>query len=449
MKDIKYNSKIISFFKKQNIQVVLLTIVGLLGLLSWVIPISELFAEKILNNNLLSGLICLCGVVLTLILIISIFKNGKKNKKYYIDLLYVSPLVFIEIISVLILFQNALWGYKAIVLLAALSWLLIVGIIIGIATLFNKVFNKEIIPVILIALSVVILVFSIACAKIGERECSEFFYKVSGAIIYLIAIAIYANKYIYSQKCENKLITNIIGIVFWGAIIIISFPYYVQWCGLNGNNLATFVSIYAAVISGGITLAGVAWTIKDTHDKSKEDIKRIENEQKEEERKRSIPYIKSVLNVIYDENENVTIKNKYDYSKPEHRAAFTDNNVYSIQIGEFGVKNISDTNIIFYEICINDEYYRFEEFILEKNKSCKITINNNNWITSPKQLSSIKLIVRDMIGNNYSILCKFSLNRNVPPESGDEITDDGISYKIHARSYVVSKVSLPEYFEEE
>ena len=422
---------------------------ALFSIYSWTLPISSEFFKMSWFMKALTGGSILCGLAFYIIVVVLSVKSGKENKKYYYDILYAFPLLVLETLNVLAIFDYKIWGHKS--MLAGLSLVIImfVELFASIRTIFKKSFGQENTPVTLLALTIISFVLAAVNESAGNMAPANLCYKVCFGLAFLVAIALYTHQFIYKTKNSESIVSTIIGIIFWGATITMTFPYYVKWCGLSETAFETFVSVYAAVLGGGITLAGVAWTIKDTHDKSKEDIKRIENEQKEEERKRNIPYIKSVLNVLCDENEIVTIKNKYDYNNPEHRTAFTDNNVYSIQIGEFGVKNISDTNIIFYGICINDEYYRFEGFVLEKNKNCKITINNSNWITSPKQLSSIKLIVRDMIGNNYSILCKFSLNRNVSPESGDEITDDGINYKIHTRSYVVSKVSLPEYFEKE
>ncbi|MBR2870548.1 MAG: hypothetical protein IKB98_04150 [Clostridia bacterium] len=50
------------------------------------------------------------------------------------------------------------------------------------------------------------------------------------------------------------------------------------------------ITIIASILGGLLTLSGVAWTIKSNNKDRKADLERIENERKEEERKRAKPY---------------------------------------------------------------------------------------------------------------------------------------------------------------
>lgn len=255
----------------------------------------------------------------------------------------------------------------------------------------------------------------------------------------------YTHQFIYKPKKPEKIVSVIIGIIFWGAAITITFPYYVQWCGLTGANFEVFVSVYAAVLGGGITLAGVAWTIKDANDKRQEDLKRIETEHKEEERAKNIPYIKLVSEIIYDDHIKIPVKSYHDFNKATDRHYFNENQSFSVQISSFGIKNISNTHILFDSVHVNDNCYPFSGIIIEKDKTCQINICDNSWLTLTEPLNSIKLILHDMIGNNYCVECNFSNNPNFKPETGEEITDDGEKYSIVARSFVIQKVYFPKH----
>lgn len=193
-------------------------------------------------------------------------------------------------------------------------------------------------------------------------------------------------------------------------------------------------TIIAAVYGGLLTLVGVAWTIKDS-----------ENKRKEEERAKNIPYIKLVSEIIYDDHIKIPVKSYYDFNKPSDRKYFNQKQSYSIQISSFGIKNISNTHILFDSVHVNDNCYPFSGIIIEKDKTCQINICDNSWITLTEPLNSIKLILHDMVGNNYSVEFNFSINPNSKPETGEEIADDGEKYSIIARSYVVKRAYFPKH----
>ena len=409
MKIVKWFSKLFSFFKNQNIQVILLTIISIFGILSWTVPMSELFGKMLSNYKLANGLICLCGVVLTSMLIFSVFRNVKKDKKYCFDFLYVSPLIFLEVTSLLIFFENTLWGYKTVFLFVVFSWLLMVVIIMAIATSFNKVFNREFMPIILSSLSVIMFVFSFTCASIGAKFFSEIFRKASVGIIYVVAAALYVNKHIYCPKKENKMISNIIRIILLGSIITITFPFYVQWCGLTGKNLELFASVYAAVLGGGITLAGVAWTIKDNNAIRQEDLKRIEEEHKEDERRQYRPIV-NVFDGPYsglktDIHTFPWLQDTENLSKTPTSKLTVANKIRSCYFG-----NTDFANVYVWGIKINGHTTNFDSIRYIKKESYFFLDFSNNPIYTEKPIETMSLILEDMLGNLYELPLDISYN---------------------------------------
>lgn len=416
---------------------------------SLTLPITNTFYKM---SWIMKVIICgsiLCGVALYVLVIVNAIKKGKNDKKYYYDILYIFPLIVIETINVLSIFDYKLWGFKAFFIGLALFITIFVELFASIRVILKKFFGQENIPVVLTSLAVLSFILAALNEHIGNIKPASLCYAFCFGLAYLVAIALYIYQFIYKPKKSEKIVSNIIGIIFWGAVIIITFPYYINWCGLTGKTFETFVSVYSAVIGGGITLAGVAWTIKDSNDKRQEDLKRIKAERKEEERIKNIPYIRLVSEVLYDEYVEIPFKEYYNFNKLSDRQHFKNKQSYSVQICSFGIKNISETHMIFRSVHLNNNVYLFPGTLIEKGKTCQVEICNNSWITMIEPLNSIQLILQDMIGNSYSVQCKFAINPNYKPETGEDITNDGEKYCIAARSYVIQKVFLPIYLEGE
>ena len=321
-------------------------------------------------------------------------------------------------------------------------WIIFVGLYVSIKALFNKALGKENAPIILIAISILTLLVAMVNEKANNDAPANLYYKITFGIIYLILTALYVNKYIYKLKNQQQIISNIIGIIFLGALITISFPFYIQWCGLKGDNFQTFVSVYSAVLGGGITLAGVAWTIKDSNIKRAEDLQRIETERKEEERKKYTPYIGIAIDTAVSNYICVTKVKWLNINKPEDIAKIKDNSFCAIKINNFLVKNISNSNIIFEGIYIDDDYYKFNyEMLLEENGVICIKFSTDMWYEFPEKISYIGLRIADILGNHYKTICKHSYKLCGRPEK--EVSNDGIVYKKHAYEYSIESVLLP------
>lgn len=111
-----------------------------------------------------------------------------------------------------------------------------------------------------------------------HEEAASILIKIAVGILYLFFISILLNILVFN-KSKKEIKNRIIIIAFLvavGVALLILFPFYVQWCGLSGNNFSVFVTTYSAVVGGALTLLGVAWTIR--HDRiisKEEDIEKI------------------------------------------------------------------------------------------------------------------------------------------------------------------------------
>lgn len=261
-----------SLKNKRIFKGILAGIIALCSIYSWTLPISSEFCKMSWIMKALTGGSILCGLAFYVIVITLSVKNGKKNKKYYYDILYASPLLVLETLNVLAIFDYEIWGHKSTLAGLSLVIIMFVELFASIRTIFKKSFGQENTPVTLLALTVISFVLAAVNEGAGNIEPANLCYKVCFGLAYLVAIALYTHQFIYKTKKSEKIISTIIGIIFWGAAITITFPYYVKWCGLSETAFETFVSVYAAVLGGGITLAGVAWTIKDANDDKKKDL---------------------------------------------------------------------------------------------------------------------------------------------------------------------------------
>lgn len=374
--------------------------IGFLALVtyySFTLPFSNGFSEISLFKKLYLVGSIICGIAfLTFVIIISI-KNGKKYKIFYYNIFYASPIAILEMINILMICDNNLWGYQSSALGLFFIYVLFIGFFASIRTLFKKSFGYENIPVVLISLVFISFILATVNEGVGNIEPANLCYKFCVGLAYLVAISLYVNKYIYKAKDSTKPVSNIIGIIFWGAIITITFPYYIQWCGLTGTSFETFVSVYAAVLGGGITLAGVAWTIKDA-----------ENKRKEEERKKHIPYVQIAHNDQALISATIQKIHTIDILNSEDRKKITGREFCSLCKLHFLIKNISSNNIVLHGAFIDEFYYEFETgALVEKDSVCEINIGDEKGLSLVEEIKTIQLKISDVIENYYIVDCIF------------------------------------------
>lgn len=211
----------------------------------------------------------------------------------------------------------------------------------------------------------------------------------------------------------------------------------------NDSFREIILTICAAVYGGIFTLVGVAWTIKKENAVRIDDMQRIENNRKEEERKKSIPYMKLVHGADKYCEVSAGIHRGLNFSKSEDREQLNENIFYLVRIQEFFVKNISGVNIILKGVFFANKYYEFlDSVILEKDEVCKIGTTDNWSINLSKSETFLNLIASDILGNNYNIRCKI-----------DYLPKDGfIKAEIEGKEYIgfeyvgiVNAIRLPEY----
>lgn len=154
------------------------------------------------------------------------------------------------------------------------------------------------------------------------------------------------------------------------------------------NSLREIIMMIVAAIYGGLfTLVGVAWTIK-----------KGDNDRKEEERKKYIPYVSFQSNSLPLDRRLDAFCVKIPRSKQDKKLYY--------HFDPFEIKNISSSNIIFKGIRFNNDIDIFcKKFILEKEKSLDVRIEGE--LNIGIDLSAIGLLAEDMLCNTYYLKCDF------------------------------------------
>lgn len=400
-----------SFCKhKKTIKGIVIAVIALLSVYSFMLPFSDGFYTAPLLMKILGIGSTICGIVFFIIVIITTLKNAKKDKKYYYDILCASPLMLLEIVNILMIFNCRFFVFKTIIVGVSLISVLLIEFFISIRALFHNSFGKEFSPVLLLTLAVTSCFFSLANISSGNLGYAKIFAEICFGCAYLVAIALYTNKLIYTPKNPEKTVNTIICFIFWGAFITITFPFYVQWCGLTGDNFNTFVSVYAAVIGGALTLVGVAWTIKDGNDKRKEDLQRIEQERKEDDRRKYRPimhvFVGPYSGLKTDINVMKWLKNTEHISREATEKLKVPNKIRSCYFG-----NTEFSNVYVWGIKLNGNITNFDSIRYIKKDSYFYLDFSDKPIYTEKTIETISLIIEDVLENLYELPLDFAYSK--------------------------------------
>lgn len=205
----------------------------------------------------------------------------------------------------------------------------------------------------------------------------------------------------------------------------------------------TVLTIIAAVFGGVTTLIGVAWTIRDSNLKRREDLKRIEREKSENERRANIPYIR-----LSPEKKDADYR--IDASTlgcrrlwNEEEMATCDYKLKEININTFWIKNVSRSPIVLKGICIYDKPVEFShQKIIEPGSTCPITITEKLQVPFRCFEPNIHILIADIFGNEYKIECESTREALSPYQHSDSI--GGGEYEIFQYPpFTVTSVGLP------
>lgn len=279
----------------------LIVFCGYLFLIWYLIFISDIldFAKVPLYGKVLMilGTVVSSFILITTIIAIEKKIKEKAKNRFLLYILFLGSIIF----NILSYFDNDLWGLKSVLVGAGFMLCMFLGVYTTTSQLFKKKLNNENKPITLIALTVFFIIIALILETVGSIKYTDILLKISVGLIYWVSISLIIYYSIFSKNnSETKeKISKILGIILIVSIVIISFPFYIKWWGLSAGDFNTFVNAYFALVGGGLTLIGVAWTIKDGDRKRQEELERREKERKEEERKKVKPFFSFAM--IYRE----------------------------------------------------------------------------------------------------------------------------------------------------
>lgn len=340
-------------------------------------------------------------------------KADDKTKKYLKYLNYsiigiFSPLLF----SNLLLYYFA-WANIDIDVILAIIF--IISTITLIATCFNilfiigfSYFEDKLITMIAI-FSILFFVYGYSV----DRNLSNLYVYLSFLGVFLSFFAKTINRITKSKDAGNIVLI---------ICILLACSYFLpkiasHFSDVNTNEYIAIVSIIASIIGGSLTFLGVAWTIKNQNmihmNKEKLNLKPYLVLDKKTEYKKKISYYGF-------KDFNTLFVKECAFSKKE---AFSVNINNLIMIKDFVLKNTDAANCLIKGFVINNkDYYLTKKFFLEKNAYClfslSIPIDFDNGDKSfgycfnlDNPISSLKLIIEDVLENNYYADISLSLDR--------------------------------------
>ena len=165
------------------------------------------------------------------------------------------------------------------------------------------------------------------------------------------------------------------------------------------SDLQTIAMTMVAAVYGGLfTLVGVAWTIRKGDKDRKEDLQRLENERKEEERRKYSPVFSVVRKNI--ETQKCVVLNLDDIENIDKVTTQNWNNT-NIKLQPICVENSSKVEFYIYGFFFDEKFYATTEKFLIKKDYC-IIIQFFKSLRF-KQNYEISICVEDLIENKYSV----------------------------------------------
>ncbi len=218
---------------------------------------------------------------------------------------------------------------------------------------------------------------------------------------------------------------------------------------IPNDDIQNIVLTIAAALLGGIfTLVGVAWTIKKGDEDRKADLQRLEDDRREETRRKYTPYIMLADVTLSDHFAEVAYTNNLDFCASKNIDRVQDDTYYVVKLNPFIIKNVSHSNLILKGLFINEFYHKFTfDTLIEQKSTCGIQIGSNHWFALPEKITSVQLLVHDILLNEYTVNCMFLEEMDQSPCR--EVAPDGKEYTVKSFSYNVKSIDLPRYREKE
>ena len=226
---------------------------------------------------------------------------------------------------------------------------------------------------------------------------------ILGGIVLLITFYNLAKAFV--NRTSRETFDNVVLILDF--LVGVALTIYLIFIIPNETLQTVVTAIVAAIYGGLLTLVGVAWTIRNGDKARAEDLRRVEAERTEQERKKYIPYLKVTKHDTTQIAAQASIFRDIDFNNEEEMAQLQDRPFVVVNIDSFKIKNISDANILLMGINLDNQFYAFNKtFLLERNEVCVITTTGLSFIQTLNLFSKMFIVLNDILGNTYQCECQ-------------------------------------------
>ena len=281
----------------------------------------------------------------------------------------------------------------------------------------SNFFNKEELGMSLIA---IFLLGISMCAEVVEDASIRDIMQLGLYFACFLLTALLIKAFIYGKP----IVKNFMDIVYLCIIVLLTIVltiyafYKLFWVTNDTADNSLFysvVGVYAALVGGGLTLAGVAWTIKKSED-----------DKKEERRNQCIPYLTLDGQTITIEEQNNGAYS-FDIRNGEKiKGESEDKKQY--RFSPIRIKNVSNSIVIIAGVCIdNTEFLLKTKRMIEKENS-KIFIFKGRY-ESISDVKEVFLIAEDVLKNKYYLKCCFLTNLEENKFNTNAIDINNAGYK--------------------
>lgn len=313
------------------------------------------------------------------------------------------------------IFLCSIGNFNIIVLLYSLIVLLMFLLITSLFNLFvnSKFFNLE---ECILALFAIIFAMSSFLSYVIEKEPIKDLMTICLCISCLLLTMLLIKAFICGNPQIKDLIDvlNLCTMILFTIVLTIYGLYKLLWVEsvdgtISDNSLFTAVlGVYAAIVGGGLTLAGVAWTIRKSESNRREDLQRLENERKEEERRKYSPVFSVVRKNI--ETQKCVVLNLDDIENIDKVTTQNWDNT-NIKLQPICVENSSKVEFYIYGILFDDDFYATPEKILMK-KDYYFIIHFLKALRFTRNYE-IFICVEDLIENKYVVKLNTVIKDNI------------------------------------
>lgn len=206
------------------------------------------------------------------------------------------------------------------------------------------------------------------------------------------------------EQVKLKSLSDIMNFVFLFLTTIatsITTIYLLFW-GLEADNHDLFnsiITVFAGVLGGALTLAGVAWTIRHGVEERADIEKKREKEHQEAEKRAAEPFfaLHTYSNLVSEKRAN-SIKSRICLCEKGYEWRST-------------IINSSNSNFFIRGVSIQGKYYPlpYNNMVLKEQTMCLIVVREGN---ASEQDNIIELYVEDIIKNMHIYQMKYYCNKS-------------------------------------